>query len=164
MNTNIIWQCVHFDQLSASDLYDILSARSAVFMVEQNCVYHDMDNKDKVAWHVMGWINGDNNDQNGTKNAPQLAAYCRLLPPNCAYKEVSIGRVLSTKATRKTGAGRQLMEQAIAQLNVLYPQNAIRISAQSYLLDFYGSFGFKVASPEYLEDNIPHTEMLRPAD
>lgn len=145
------WICKKFDELSSSELYAIMQLRNEVFVVEQNCVYQDADNKDQLSWHHMGW-QGD-----------KLVAYTRLLPQGVAYtKEPSIGRVVTSPFARGGGIGRELMEKSIAQLYKLFGETPIKIGAQLYLLKFYTSLGFKQTSDIYLEDNIEHVEMVKP--
>lgn len=145
---NIQWHCIPFEQLGVHDLYEILAARQEVFIVEQNCPYLDCDGKDLYAHHLSGKIDG------------RLAAYARLLPPGISFPEASIGRVITLKHARRTGAGKTLMQQAIAELFTLYGKQPIRIGAQSYLQAFYEGFGFEDTGTHYLEDGIPHMEML----
>jgi len=119
-------------------------------VVEQNCPYQDLDGKDIQSFHLLG-INESN----------ELLAYARLLPAKISYDEVSIGRVVSSPKYRKTGLGKQLMKKAIEMIYEKYGKTPIRIGAQLYLNSFYESFGFVKTSEEYLEDNIPHIEMLK---
>lgn len=144
---NIDWQYKHFDALSPHELYAILQLRNEVFVVEQQCIFQDADNKDQASYHLMGW--------NGTL----LAAYARLVPAGVAYPECSIGRVVTSPKMRRTGAGRALMHKAIHLLYELWGKQNIRIGAQLYLKDFYESFGFQQTSAIYLEDGIEHIEM-----
>lgn len=146
---DVTWMCLSFAELSTAQLYDILQLRSEVFVVEQDCVYQDLDGKDKQSLHVCGYY-GDT-----------LAAYARLVPPGLSYREPSIGRVLTKKEYRASGLGKQLMNESITQINRNYPPAAIRISAQLYLLKFYTSLGFISRSEPYMEDGIPHVEMVR---
>ena len=149
----------HFNDLTVVELYRLLALRQAVFVVEQNCAYLDCDDKDLHSWHVLC-----------TNEANELLAYCRLLPPRLAYPDyddVSIGRVISSAAARNTGAGRAMMQKAMEVLPTIFPilekpNNGlqVRIGAQSYLLRFYESFGFRSTGKTYLEDGIPHTEMI----
>ncbi|CAN5766354.1 GNAT family N-acetyltransferase [soil metagenome] len=141
------WQYSNFYELSAEDLYTILKLRSEVFVVEQNCAYLDMDDKDQDSFHLSGW---DGN---------QLVAYARILPPGLAFDEASIGRVVTNPRYRKTGSGRVLMAHAIEKTLAQFMVAEIKIGAQLYLLAFYTSLGFKQSGPEYLEDGIPHVEM-----
>ncbi|MEO6405445.1 MAG: GNAT family N-acetyltransferase [Ferruginibacter sp.] len=142
------WKCKHFDELTAKELYKILRLRSEVFVVEQNCVYLDIDNKDLESYHLAGYDGKD------------LVAYARLLAPGVAFKEASIGRVATHPTFRKTGAGKQLLTQAIDACLILFPTKEIKIGAQLYLKKFYTDFGFTQSSELYLEDGIPHIEMI----
>lgn len=139
-----------FDELSPRELYAILRLRTEVFVVEQNCVFQDMDNKDQSCHHFMGW------------NSGELVAYTRLVPPGISYQEPSIGRVVTAPATRGTGIGKTLMANSIRQLESLYGKQPIRIGAQCYLKRFYESFGFVQQGEVYDEDGIDHIHMLRP--
>lgn len=143
----IHWTSKPFNELSAHELYAILQLRNEVFIVEQNCHYHDCDNKDLKAWHLMGMENG------------KLAAYARLLPPGLSYAQASIGRVATSKEARRKGYGRELMKEAIRRTAELFDTRQIRIGAQLYLEHFYESLGFTRTGDIYLEDNIPHIEM-----
>lgn len=145
----IDWSLKKFHELSPLELYEILKLRSEVFVVEQNCVFLDMDDRDQMAHHLQGRING------------QLAAVVRILPPGLAYEEPSIGRVVSSPLFRRKGVGIELMKKAIEETISLYGQVAIKIGAQLYLKKFYESFGFVQCSETYLEDDIPHIKMIR---
>jgi ElaA protein len=146
----MIWQTKKFNGLTAQELYEILELRAEVFVVEQNCPYQDVDGKDKYAYHLMGY------DEAGV-----LVAYCRLLPVGISYpNDTSIGRVASKFSARTTGVGMELMQKAMEMMQEIYPNQSIRISAQSYLVRFYEKFGFVSTEKEYLEDDIPHTEMV----
>lgn len=142
--------CTFFDQLTPQTLYALLRLRSEVFVVEQNCVFLDADNKDQYCHHLLAW-----------NHAGELAACVRLVPPGISYPQMSIGRVASSPSARRTGAGRFIMQQAILEIQSLYRPGPIRIGAQQYLQQFYESFGFVQSSKTYLEDNIPHIEMIR---
>lgn len=146
----IHWQWCTLDELPTTRLYALFAAREAVFIVEQNCVYQELDGLDPGAWHLIGW-SGD-----------AVAACLRVLAPGVKYPEISLGRVLTSAAFRGTGGGRELMQRALAWTDERYPQHGVRISAQAHLQRFYGSFGFSAVSQQYLEDGIPHIEMLRP--
>ena len=143
------WSCKKFPDLSADELYAILRLRNEVFIVEQNCPYQDLDNKDQGSHHLMGWKNS------------KLLAYTRLLPPGLAYPQTSIGRVVTSPSARLTGLGRELMKVSIEQCKKLFGDGPIRIGAQLYLKSFYASFDFSPSSDTYLEDGIPHIEMIR---
>ncbi len=150
----LTWQCSQFDDLSNEVLYAILKARQVVFVVEQNCAFQDADDVDQHCWHLVGWqVQG---------SAKILAAYSRLVPPRIKYDEPSIGRVLTSPACRGEGYGMELMRRAVEKIEELYPGLAIRIGAQQYLEKFYSEFGFQTVSRPYIEDGIPHVEMLRP--
>ena len=141
------WKYKSFNELTPAELYTIMELRNEVFVVEQNCVYQDADNKDQKSLHFMGWDN------------ETLAAYCRILPPRLAFSDASIGRVVTSPVYRKTGCGRRLVEQAIKKTLAEFDCKIIMIGAQLYLKKFYESLGFVQASETYLEDNIPHIEM-----
>lgn len=143
------WYYKVFEELTPHELYAIMHLRSEVFVVEQNCPYLDPDGKDLSSWHLMGW--------DGNK----LVAYARLLPAGLAFTEVSIGRVVSSPAYRGKGAGKELMTTAIKTCKHLFGEQPIRIGAQLYLQKFYESLGFVQVSEMYLEDDIPHIEMIR---
>ena len=142
------WKYNSFNELGLAELYSILQLRNEVFVVEQNCVYQDADNKDALSYHLSGW------------DANTLVAYCRILPPGISYPEASIGRVVTSPAYRNNGCGLELMKEAIIQTLAQFECNAIKISAQLYLQKFYEQLGFIQVSETYLEDNIPHIEML----
>lgn len=141
--------CKYFDQLGPHELYAILQLRNEVFVLEQQCIYQDADNKDLNSYHLMIW------------DEKKLVAYSRLLPPGLAYTEMSIGRVISSPAYRKTGAGRRLLKEDIEACHRLFGSGSIKIGAQLYLKRFYESFGFVQVSDIYLEDNIEHILMIR---
>jgi ElaA protein len=135
-----------FNDLTPSELYSILRLRNEVFVVEQNCVFQDADNKDQDSHHLMYWKNHE------------LIAYCRLLHPGLMYEEMSIGRVVSY---RGISAGKQLIAEAIDCCHQLFGKGSIRIGAQCYLINFYAAFGFKTEGNVYLEDGIEHIEMVK---
>ena len=142
-----MWTFKSFDELTPMELYDALRLRSEVFVVEQNCVFLDMDGADAACHHLLGY------DQ-------RIMAYARIVPPGLKYPEPSIGRVVTAPSGRGKGWGRALMEEALLRLQALYGFQPVRIGAQQYLVDFYGSIGFRQEGPMYLEDNIPHVEMV----
>ncbi len=138
----------HFNDLSSAETYAMLQLRQAVFVIEQNCIYPDCDEKDVHCWHLLGYI-GNN-----------LISCARLVPPGISYNEPSIGRVCTAKTVRLEGAGLALMQSVMKAMNTLWPGFAICISAQSYLEKFYMKFGFVTVSEPYLEDDIPHIKMI----
>ena len=146
----IKWDFKLFSELSINELYAMMALRQEVFIIEQDCPYMDADGKDQKSHHLLGYSLDGN-----------LVAYLRLVQPGISYKEVSFGRIVTSKKVRRKGVGKQLMEEGIRQSELLYGRVANRISAQSYLTPFYKKFGFKCVGNEYLEDNIPHTEMLK---
>ncbi|MDB5229936.1 MAG: ElaA protein [Chitinophagaceae bacterium] len=146
---NLVWTCKKFGDLTPSELYDIIRLRNEVFVVEQNCVFQDADNKDLLCFHLSGY-KGSN-----------LVAYTRLVPPGIAYNEASIGRVVTSPAHRKSGYGKRLMEVSITVCEELFGSGPIKIGAQLYLEKFYNSLGFKRVGDIYDEDGIDHIYMIR---
>lgn len=146
---NISWQLLSFAELSPFQLYAILQARSAVFVMEQNCPYQDMDDCDQHSQHLIAWTDDD-----------KLAAYLRVVPPGLKFGEASLGRVITSEIARGTGIGKQLLRRGIDACLAAHPEHGLRIGAQQYLEKFYASFGFVTVSEMYLEDGIPHVEML----
>ncbi len=142
------WLHKKFNELTVSELYEILQLRNEVFAIEQNCVYPDMDNKDQPSVHLMG------------RNDNKLVAYTRIIPPGIAYREPSIGRVVTSSLVRRSGSGRELMQRSIQLVHELYGDQPVKIGAQLYLKDFYASLGFRQTGEIYLEDGIEHIEML----
>ena len=147
----INWSFKKFDDLTSHELYSVLQLRNEVFVVEQNGVFQDADNKDQDSHHLMGWDN------------ETLVAYSRIVPSGIAYDSFpSIGRVVTSPKMRRTGIGKTLMRQSIEELQKLLGKNSIKLGAQLYLKKFYESFGFVQSSEVYIEDGIPHIEMIRP--
>lgn len=138
-----------FNELTTMELYNILRLRNEVFVIEQNCIYQDCDNKDMNGYHL--YLEEDND----------VIAYLRILNKGMSYDQLSIGRVLVKKNYRKAGLARILMTEAINYIEHTLKAKEIKISAQCYLINFYKSLGFKEISKEYLEDGIPHVEMIR---
>jgi len=145
----IRWQLTKFDELTSYELYAILQLRNEVFVVEQNCVFQDADNKDQRSHHLMGWSDD------------RLIAYSRLIPAGIAYDFVSIGRVVTAPDKRKNGTGKELMNEALKASVKLFGNVSIKLGAQLYLKRFYESFEFVQSSDIYIEDGIPHIEMIR---
>jgi ElaA protein len=150
-DTAIQWTLKAFSELMATELYLILQLRNEVFILEQNCPYQDLDNKDLYCHHLMGWY-GD-----------KLVAYTRLVPPGISYAGyTSIGRVVTSPAVRGTGIGKELMTKSIDTCYTLFGVAPVRIGAQLYLKRFYEDFGFAQTGEMYLEDGIEHIEMTKP--
>lgn len=146
--SNIIWKIKTFEEFTVPELYNVLKARINVFVVEQNCPYPDLDDYDQKAVHI--WA-----EQDG-----EVLANCRIFDTGIKYPEASIGRVLTTEKARGKNLGKQLIAYAIETIEARFRTDQIRISAQDYLLKFYGEFGFEDTGKKYLEDDIPHTEMF----
>ncbi len=143
------FRCVHFDDLTKAELYDLIALRLEVFCVEQDCPYQDLDYKDQKAYHVLGEINGE------------ILAYTRLVPKGVSYEMYpSIGRVITSMKVRRDGYGKALMEESIRLCQQYFGESPIKISAQTYLKRFYKGLGFEQVGEGYLEDNIPHIPML----
>ena len=146
---NIQFQLTEFDKLAPIDLYHIIQLRIEIFIIEQNCIYQDLDDKDKAGLHMMG------------KENDELVSYVRLLPEGISYdKYVSIGRVVIKEKARKKGHGYKLMGKAIEYCNELWPGRPIKISAQAHLMGFYNQCGFTEMGDIYHEDGIPHIAMV----
>lgn len=144
------WTWQRFQDLSLDDLYDALALRCRVFVLEQCCAYQDPDGVDRVAWHLLG------RDEAGA-----LQAYLRVVDPGVKFAEPSLGRVITAPAQRGSGLGRQLVAAGLARCDAAWPGQGNRISAQAHLARFYAGFGYRPVGESYLEDNIPHLEMLR---
>ena len=138
-----------FQELSTDELYSILQLRSAIFVVEQDCVYQDLDGKDALAIHVLG------------KKEGELVAYTRIFAPGAYFKEASIGRVAVKKQERQFGYGREIMLASIKAVQNYFQESRIHLSAQTYLTKFYQSLGFVAQGETYLEDDIPHIAMFK---
>ncbi|MEJ8755962.1 GNAT family N-acetyltransferase [Pontibacter sp. H259] len=137
-----------FSALTNSELYDLLRLRSEVFVVEQNCVFLDQDDKDQQCHHILFY------------DGQSIVASARLVPPGVSYPEMSIGRIVTSMAVRGTGVGKQLVDFAIQECRRLYGTGPIKIGAQLYAKKFYESFGFVQSSDVYDEDGIDHIKML----
>jgi ElaA protein len=138
-----------FHELTVNELYDLLKLRSEVFVVEQNCVFLDQDDKDQQCHHLLLY------------SEDQLVGYSRLFPAGLSYQEMSIGRVVSSPSVRGKGLGRVVMELSIEYCQKLFGSGDIRIGAQTYALGFYDSLGFVSDGEVYDEDGIEHIEMVR---
>ena len=151
MGNTVIWSCKRFDELSTDDLYAILQLRSEIFVVEQDCVYQDVDGFDQGGLHVIGQLS--------VSDEAKLICYSRLLAPGAKYEGASVGRVVTKKLVRGGGAGKALMLNSLKFCKEYWPDKAITISAQQYLQKFYTDFGFEAESEPYDEDGIPHIRM-----
>lgn len=138
-----------FSELSKEELYEMLRLRNEVFVVEQDCAYQDLDNKDEKALHVMGEDDGS------------IVAYARIFKPGDYFENAAIGRVVVAQSGRKLGYGKQIMKAAISEVNQRFPKATIELSAQTYLVKFYTDLGFSSHGTEYLEDGIPHIRMIK---
>ncbi len=143
----ILWKIKHFDELTVTELYDLLRLREQVFIIEQDCIYPDLDNKDQKAIHILGESNG------------KIVAYSRIFKSGDYFETASIGRVVTDKSYRNLKIGHLLMQKSITEVKNQFNEDFITISAQCYLLGFYGSLGFEPVGEEYLEDGIPHKKM-----
>ena len=149
-HSTIQWNTKHFSKLNVDELYAILRLRSEVFVVEQNCVFLDMDNNDQKAYHTMGWLDGE------------LIATTRLFDVDQSYPGYqSIGRVVGSPRHRGIGAGKALMQYSIAECERLFGKHPIKIGAQLYLKKFYSELGWEQAGEMYYEDEIEHIPMIR---
>jgi len=148
----VTWTWLPFDRLTTRQLYDVLRLRQRVFVVEQNCPFLEADGVDLKCWHGLG-----------TDDAGTLLATARIVPPGLKTPEPAIGRVVTAPEARRTGLGRELMQEAIAQTRRLYPGQPIYLGGQRYLERFYRSLGFEPFGEPYEEDGIPHLHMRREA-
>ncbi|MBU9722931.1 MULTISPECIES: GNAT family N-acetyltransferase [Bacillaceae] len=142
------WVLKDFQELDTAELYTILAERVNVFIVEQECPYPEIDGKDDEAFHLF------------YKKDGQIAAYARLFRAGDYYEEASIGRILVKEDYRKQTLGRELVDKAISVLRDEFNETKIKIQAQNYLREFYSSFGFEPVTKVYLEDDIPHVDMI----
>ncbi|MEZ4403288.1 MAG: GNAT family N-acetyltransferase [Kofleriaceae bacterium] len=147
----IPWRYAAFAELTTAELYRLIMLREQVFIVEQACPYLDADGYDRAAHHL--WTEDD---------AGAARACLRVFAPGIKYAEASLGRIVTAAAARRTGLGRALVAEGLTRVAAAHGPVPVRIGAQRYLERFYGEFGFVTASPMYLEDGIPHVEMVRP--
>ena len=145
------WLLKYFDELTVQELYAILQLRNEVFIIEQNCIYPDLDDKDQAAHHLMCFENN------------KLIAYTRILAPGISYPDPAIGRVVTAPGARRSGLGKELMQRSIDSCKNLFGNTSVTLSAQLYLKKFYESLGFSAVSEVYLEDGIEHVKMTRKA-
>ncbi len=148
---NLQWSCIQFNKLNTHQLYEILKLRVNVFVVEQQCPYPELDDKDAHTETRHLCAHQDS----------KLIAYARLLAPGISCKDASIGRFVVEVSARRQGVGALLLEKCLEELNQTWPQHDIKISAQKYLTEFYEKFGFIQITDTYLEDGIPHISMLK---
>lgn len=151
MDLKLNWSVKKFTELNVHELYEVLRLRSEIFVVEQNCVFPDMDNKDQLCEHLSG------------RRGDALLAYARIVPPGVSYEFASIGRIVVSQNGRGEKLGKELLNVAIERVEHVYGLVPIRIGAQLYLKAFYESFGFVQTSDVYPEDGIDHIEMTRNA-
>ncbi|REE17708.1 ElaA protein [Paraburkholderia sp. BL27I4N3] len=145
------WRWKFFDELSGVEVYTMLGARAAVFVVEQNCLYGDIDGLDMDAWHLLVY--------GSDKGRPPLAGYLRVLLPDADDSDIRIGRVLTTAGFRGIGLGNAMLERSLTHIRAQWPGTPIRLHAQAHLQGFYGAFGFTPVSEIHEEDGIPHVWM-----
>lgn len=138
-----------FEELSLQELYKVLQLRAEVFVVEQNCVYQDIDGKDEKALHILGFKNNE------------LVAYTRCFKPGDYFEKAAIGRVIVKENSRKFGFGHQIIKASVEEIENRYNTSAIKLSAQQYLIQFYEAHGFETTGEGYLEDGIPHIAMIK---
>ncbi|HDR8183581.1 TPA: GNAT family N-acetyltransferase [Bacillus thuringiensis] len=142
------WNLKKFDELTNIELYNLLKERTLVFVVEQNCPYPEVDGKDPFSYHLFKENNGE------------IIAYLRIVPAGVSYQEISIGRVFVKKEYRGQGIAEELLKKGLDFIQNELKEKTVKIQAQDYLRKFYSSFGFQTISETYLEDNIPHIDML----
>ncbi len=154
MNTpGVVWQWHDWQSLDRDALYALLELRQKVFILEQSCLYPDIDQLDPEAWHLLGWSTDP--------QQPGLVACLRLLFPGSKHAEPAIGRVVVHPDWRAQGLGKHMLQQAVDFGRQHLPNTPLRLSAQTHLQDFYAAFGFVAISAEYDEDGIPHIDMQR---
>lgn len=142
------WKLKKFDELTSIELYNLLKERTLVFVVEQNCPYLEVDGKDPFSYHLFKEENGE------------IIAYLRIVPAGIIYQEISIGRVFVKKEYRGQGMAEELLKKGLDFIQNELKETIVKIQAQDYLRKFYSYFGFQAISEAYLEDNIPHVDML----
>jgi ElaA protein len=145
---NLQWQAYRFDELNTQQLYQILRLRQLVFIIEQDCLYPDLDDLDQQSVHLCAWKDGE------------LLAYLRSLPPGLDYAESALGRILVSERARGLKLGRELVQRGVALNQRTWPGSDIKIGAQAYLEKFYQDLGFETIGEIYIEDGIPHIKML----
>jgi ElaA protein len=148
-STSLRWQWYGWGELDANVLHAFLKLRADIFVVEQNCVFHEIDGIDPKCEHLCGWLGGE------------LVAYLRLLPPGLKSPEVALGRVVVARAHRRRGHSREALERGLDRVGARFPGKPIRVQAQAHLAPFYETLGFTRGGAEYVEDGIPHVDMLK---
>lgn len=143
------WYCKQFNELNVQEFHDILKLRIDVFVVEQNCIYHELDDKDQYALHVYA------------KDDEKIVAYSRVFQPGIYHKNAAFGRVVVAKKYRGKGIGYEIIKQSLAAVKANFNTTKVWISAQTHLKELYQSFGFIQISDNYLDDGIPHIDMLK---
>lgn len=143
-----MWQLKKFEQLELEELYQILKNRVDIFVVEQDCAYPEIDGIDPKCYHLF------------KKDQAEIVAYARLVPKGVLYDQPAIGRIIVNRTYRKHGYGRELIDQAIKVITEDWAESEIKLQGQTYLREFYQSFGFQEISETYLEDGIPHVDMI----
>lgn len=138
-----------FNEFEIEELYDVLKLRTDIFVVEQDCAYPELDDFDKEAQHVIGWVDND------------IAAYTRLLPPETVYTQPSIGRVAIAEKFRRKGLGQKIFDRSVIEIQKSFPGQEIKIQAQTYLEKFYQSFGFITISEPYPDVGVWHVDMIK---
>ena len=146
------WSVARFDELTARDVHDALRLRQDVFVIEQDCIFHEIDGRDPLAWHVLGRRDG------------RLVAYARVFEPGLLSPEASIGRIVTDASARGAGLGHALFRESLRLAERVAPGAPIRLAAQHHLERFYGAYGFVGIGDKYIEDGIYHLDMVRPAD
>ena len=155
----IRWHFAPFAKLTPQQVHDLYRLRVHVFIVEQDCVFQDVDGVDPQCWHLLGYGDRSQSGEGRDLSSDELVAYCRFVPPGIKFTEASIGRVITAPSVRGTGMGRVLMAEAMKRARELWPGQALRIGAQAHLERFYNGFGFTKSSEPYDEDGILHIEM-----
>jgi ElaA protein len=149
--SDVVWTSAPFDELSARDVHDLLRLRQDVFVIEQDCIFHEIDGRDPDAVHVLGRRDG------------RLVACARIFAPGAHYEEASIGRIATDPGVRGTGLGHELFRVCLEISERMAPGAPIRLAAQAHLERFYGAYGFVGVGDRYMDDGIVHLDMLRPA-
>ena len=151
--SEVSWTAAPFEQLTARDVHDALRLRQDVFVIEQDCIFHEIDGRDPLAWHLLGRSGAD----------ARLVAYARIFAPGVLGPEAGIGRIVTAPAARGSGLGHALMGESLRLVERIAPDAPIRLAAQHHLERFYASYGFRGVGQKYIEDDIWHLDMVRPA-